>query len=59
LSGDDDTRNNSDDESVNENNRPEEFFDDETCLLTNEGINFAPGENNSPLSILRDISALL
>ena len=54
MSGDD-TRNNSDDESVNEsNNCPEKFFDDETCLLTNEGINFAPGENNSPLSILRD-----
>ena len=43
--------------SVNEsNNRPEKFFD-ETCLLTNEGINFAPGENNLPLSILRDIYA--
>ena len=58
MSGDDDTRNNSDDESVNEpNNRPEKFFDDETCLLTNEGMNFVPGENNSPLSVLCDIYA--
>jgi len=55
----DDTRNNLDDEFVNELNlnHPKKFFDDETCLLTNESINFAPKENNSPLSILRDIYA--
>ena len=53
----DDTRNNSVDESSNENNGPEKYFDEETCLLTNEGLIFAPGENNSPLSILRDVYA--
>ena len=53
-SGIDDNNNKSDEEFIEIEDEADKCPDDETVLLSNEGISFAPGENNTPRSIFYD-----